>query len=131
MFSVPEPALSVVAGCLPIIVPLYRLASKRIATSIAERVRRRGAGIKRASKQMQEARKLSLQCNQSYLYPLPCSAVVVGRGSDYDSVSPLTMRSPSSFRSVRGIVSPEAVHGPGITVLTEVRIDSSRASWAR
>jgi hypothetical protein len=131
MFSVPEPALSVVAGCLPVSIPVYRLLSKRISDSVAERVRRRGVDTKRASKPILEGKRPHLQCGPSYLYPPPCSAVVVSRGSDYDSTSPLGLHSPMSFISARGIASPEPAYEPGITVLTEVWIDSARASWAR
>lgn len=130
MFSVPEPALSIVAGCLPIIVPLYRLASNKLTSSITKQVRRRVTEKKRNSWNTKDAKKLSLQCHPSYLYPFPCAAVVVSRGSDYDSVSPLTLRSPFSFRCA-GVVSPESAIRPGITVLTEVRVDSARASWVR
>ncbi|KAF2684350.1 hypothetical protein K458DRAFT_30530 [Lentithecium fluviatile CBS 122367] len=128
MFSVPEPALSIVAGCLPIIVPLCRLASSKLASNITNHVQRYNTEMKRTC---EDTKRLTLQRHPSYLCPFPCSAMVVSRGSEYDSVSPLTMASSISFQCARGDVSPDVAIGPGITVLTEVRIDSARASWVR
>ena len=129
MFSVPEPALGIVAGCIPIIVPLYRLASNRLTSGITEQLRCRRTGGKRSSMPTHEAKKPSLQCHPSYLYPFPCSAVLVSRGSDCEPLSPLRLQSPMSFRCAGGFGQESPVRS-GITVLTEVRIDSARASWA-
>ncbi|KAF2877439.1 hypothetical protein BDV95DRAFT_147200 [Massariosphaeria phaeospora] len=122
MCTVPEPSLSVVAGCLPITVPLFTRASTAVKSSIMSRSRT----ILTGSRANGTDRRKSLPPNETnnfqrlhdHLYPM--TAIVVSRGSmdrgagGADETEragpPVGRRNFASFS--------------GIRVLSEVHVDS-------
>jgi hypothetical protein len=144
MVAVPEPVLSLVAGCIPIMVPLFRRATNKLrsATSTIRTAppsyeSRAGMLAKQhGSTSLSDARKQ--QRLDDHLYPM-------GSVVDTTSLNGSVVASPSS--PLRGFTSTESfmsgwggmgrstdgfsseAAGSGITVLTEVHIDSKSRNY--
>lgn len=123
MFAVPEPALGIVVGCLPLSLPVFRKASKAV-----KKIMFGQPHPKRAGPDMRKAHKVDLMAPERCMTPYPLVEVSVesGRSGGNAETSP---QHPSIWlRSAGTDTGQEFTNTGGITVLTEVHIKSER-SW--
>lgn len=150
MFTVPEPSLGIVAGCVPITVPVFTRASKSIKSTFAssKTVSRGSTLTPHGSSRRSTQRKRSIPLSSGFggkgdrragddVYAM--TSVVVSRCSRDDAWEDgyPTRGSPEQLRATEDLMRRCGVARQGITVLSEVSIESqerpkgkSKGDWA-
>jgi hypothetical protein len=154
MCSVPEPVLSLVVGCIPITVPLFRRAKKEISSGLlvtpsAPPSYESGVellAVQKAARLLSDASKQKRL--DKHLYPMGTFIDITStRGSVAESPVRLLRRDTSvddsgtgrgirrsrdssvtgrGMRRSRDYFGTESSMGDGITVLTELHVDSEK-----